>query len=69
MTTTTPAAPTTPESLLRTLAPALRALEKGLRLWLDAEHHYPLATMTRAALQGLTDDPSPQVIDVDFDVG
>jgi hypothetical protein len=41
---------------LRTLAPALRSLEKGLRLWLDAEHHYPLATMTRAALQGLADD-------------
>ena len=52
----TTASSTTPESLLRTLAPALRALEKGVRLWLDAEHRYPLSTMAKAALQGLTDD-------------
>jgi hypothetical protein len=52
----TTAAPTTPESVLRTLAPALRALEKNLRPWLDAEHRYPLSTLTRAALQGLADD-------------
>ena len=52
----TTAAPTTPESVLRTLSPALRSLEKSVRLWLDAEHHYPVSTMTRARLEGLTGD-------------
>jgi hypothetical protein len=44
------------EPLLRTLAPALRQLERGLRLWLDAAHRYPLPTMKRAALEGLAND-------------
>jgi energy-coupling factor transporter ATP-binding protein EcfA2 len=52
----TTAAPTTSESVLRTMSPALRSLEKGLRLWLDAEHRYPVSTLTRAALEGLAND-------------
>jgi hypothetical protein len=42
--------------LLRTLSPALRGLEKSLRLWLDGPHRYPLSTITRAALEGLSAD-------------
>jgi hypothetical protein len=52
----TTAAPTTPDSVLRTLSPALRALDKGLRFWLDAEHRYPVPTLTRAALEGCCND-------------
>ena len=37
------------EALLRTLSPALRQLERGLRAWLDGPHRYPLTMMTRAA--------------------
>jgi energy-coupling factor transporter ATP-binding protein EcfA2 len=48
--------PAASEPLLRTLAPALRQLERGLRLWLDAVHQYPLPTMKRAALEGLAND-------------
>src|SRR5438477_9255559 len=48
-------APTT-EPLLRTLAPALRGLERSLRAWLEGKHRQPPATMTRASLEGLADD-------------
>src|SRR5262249_34521782 len=41
-----PPADTTP--LLRTLSPALRGLERGLRSWFDAVHRYPLSTIGRA---------------------
>ena len=44
------------EPLLRTLSPALRALEKSLRVWLDKEHRYPLSTLQRANLEGLAND-------------
>jgi energy-coupling factor transporter ATP-binding protein EcfA2 len=44
------------EPLLRTLAPALRGLERSLRAWLDGKHRQPPATMTRAALEGVADD-------------
>lgn len=44
------------EPLLRTLAPALRGLEKSLRAWLETKHLFPLSTLTRAALEGLADD-------------
>jgi energy-coupling factor transporter ATP-binding protein EcfA2 len=47
-------ADTTP--LLRTLSPALRGLERSLRTWLDGTHRYPLATLNRAALEGLAGD-------------
>jgi hypothetical protein len=52
----TPATTTTPEPVLRTLAPALAALEKGLRVWLEAEHRYPVSTLTRATLETLAND-------------
>src|SRR5437764_320286 len=44
------------EAVLRTLSPALRALEKNLRAWLDGPHRYPLSTISRATLEGLTTD-------------
>src|SRR4051794_13790221 len=44
------------EPLLRTLAPALRGLERSLRAWLLRPHRQPLSTMTRAALEGLAND-------------
>jgi hypothetical protein len=47
---------TTAEPLLRTLAPALRQLERSLRGWLDGPHRFPLSTMTRATLEGLAND-------------
>jgi hypothetical protein len=47
---------TTSEPLLRTLAPALRELERSLRPWLDGQHRYPLSTLTRATLEGLAVD-------------
>jgi energy-coupling factor transporter ATP-binding protein EcfA2 len=47
---------TSDEPVLRTLAPALRALERSLRAFIDAEHHYPLSTLARATLEGLATD-------------
>jgi energy-coupling factor transporter ATP-binding protein EcfA2 len=44
------------EPLLRTLAPALRELEKRLRSWLDARRRYPVTTLQRATLEGLAND-------------
>src|SRR5262245_63743269 len=48
--------PDTTAPLLRTLSPALRGLERGLRAWLDGPHRYPLGVMERAALEGLNAD-------------
>jgi energy-coupling factor transporter ATP-binding protein EcfA2 len=45
-----------PEPLLRTLAPALRELERRLRVWLGARHRYPISTLQRATLDGLAGD-------------
>jgi hypothetical protein len=56
-----------PEPLLRTLAPALRQLERSLRVWLDAVHQYPLPTMRRAALEGLANDLRRQADALDMD--
>src|ERR1700682_4228604 len=42
--------------LLRTLSPALRGLERGLRAWLDGPRRYLLSTMVRAALEGMAVD-------------
>jgi hypothetical protein len=47
---------TNSEPLLRTLAPALRELERSLRGWLDDRHPFPLSTLTRATLEGLATD-------------
>jgi hypothetical protein len=44
------------EPLLRTLAPALRELEKRLRTWLLAKRRYPATTLQRATLEGLAND-------------
>ncbi|MGF1578311.1 MAG: GTPase [Gemmataceae bacterium] len=49
-------APVTDEPLLRTLAPALRALHTSLRAWLDVPHYHPLSTITRATLDGIATD-------------
>src|SRR5687768_17177530 len=58
---------TTAEPLLRTLAPALRQLERALRDWLAAPHHYPLSTLTRATLEGLATDLHRQADALDVD--
>src|SRR6516225_11236515 len=56
---------TTP--LLRTLSPALRGLERGLRGWLDTPHRYPLSTITRATLEGIAIDLRRQAEALDVD--
>src|SRR5947208_6087456 len=48
--------PSANQPLLRTLAPALRELERRLRAWLSAKHRYPLTTLQRATLEGLASD-------------
>src|SRR6516164_10833099 len=53
--------------LLRTLSPALRGLERGLRTWLDGGHRYPLSTINRAALEGLAGDLRRQADALDVD--
>jgi hypothetical protein len=62
-----PPVPSTAEPLLRTLAPALRQLERSLRLWLDTPHRFPLSTMTRAELEGLAIDLRRQAEALDVD--
>src|SRR5437868_11155692 len=59
--------PRAEEAVLRTLSPALRALEKNLRAWLDRPHRHPLSTMTRAALEGLSTDLRRRADDLDVD--
>src|SRR5438876_3851442 len=53
--------------LLRTLAPALRQLERSLRLWLDAPHRFPRSTITNATLEGLATDLRRQSEALDVD--
>jgi energy-coupling factor transporter ATP-binding protein EcfA2 len=65
MTNGPPPADNTP--LLRTLSPALRGLERGLRSWLDAPHRYPLSTIGRATLEGLANDLHRQAEALDVD--
>jgi energy-coupling factor transporter ATP-binding protein EcfA2 len=55
------------EPLLRTLAPALRQLERSLRGWFDGHHRFPLSTMTRAALEGQAVDLRRQAEALDVD--
>jgi hypothetical protein len=59
--------PPAAEPFLRTLVPALRQLERGLRTWMDSPHRYPLATMTRAALQGEADNLRRQAEALDME--
>jgi hypothetical protein len=58
---------TADEPLLRTLAPALRHLERSLRAWLEAPHRYPLSTLQRAMLEGLALDLGRQATALDVD--
>src|SRR5438874_11675142 len=58
---------TNSEPLLRTLAPAMRHLEKGLRPWLDIPHHFPISTITRATLEGIDADLRRQAEALDVD--
>src|SRR5256885_8791696 len=53
--------------LLRTLAPALRNFERGLRNWLESRHPYPFKPIARAALEGLSEDfrRKAEALDVD----
>jgi hypothetical protein len=53
--------------LLRTLAPALRGLERSLRAWLDAPRLHALSAINRATLEGLAIDLQRQgeALDVD----
>src|SRR4051794_6996924 len=63
--TEAPPKDTTP--VLRTLSPALRGLERGLRAWLDSPHRFPLSTLNRAALEGLAGDLRRQADALDMD--
>src|SRR5215213_3475778 len=60
-------APADNSPVLRTLSPALRGLERALRGWLDGPHLYPLATITRASLEGLATDLHRQSDALDVD--
>lgn len=55
------------EPLLRTLAPALRHLERSVRGWLDAPHRYPRSMLTTATLEGMTSDLRRQADSLDVD--
>ena len=55
------------EPLLRTLAPALRQLERSLRTWLDAPHRFPISTITQATLEGVDADLRRQAEALDVD--
>src|SRR5438874_13290186 len=57
----------TAEPLLRTLAPALRQLERSLRGWFDGPRRFPLSTITRATLEGLATDLRRQAEALDVD--
>ena len=63
----TTATATAPEPVLRTLAPALAALEKSLRTWLEAEHRFPVSTETRATLESLANDLRRQAETLDME--
>jgi hypothetical protein len=59
------AAPGAP--LLRTLSPALRGLERGLRSWLEEPHRYPLSAIIGATFEGLATDLRRQADALDVD--
>jgi hypothetical protein len=59
--------PPTGAPLLRTLSPALRGLERGLRAWLDGPHRHALSTIGRATLEGLAADLHRQAEALDVD--
>jgi hypothetical protein len=53
--------------VLRTLAPALRQLERELRAWLDGPHRHKLTTIARASVEGLANDLRRQAEALDVD--
>src|SRR5262245_53748523 len=55
------------EPVLRTLAPLLRQLEKGLRGWMGGKHLFPRSIITNAALEGLANDLHRQAEALDVD--
>jgi 50S ribosome-binding GTPase len=59
--------PVAPEPVLRTLAPALRNLERKLNGWLDGRHTQPLKTIDRATMEGLAQDLTRQADALDVD--
>jgi hypothetical protein len=58
---------TQPKPLLRTLAPALRGLERGVRAWLGAGRRFPVTTANRATLENLANDLHRQADALDAD--
>src|SRR5436309_9240606 len=60
-------AATTSEPLLRTLAPALRELEKRLRAWLSGRRRYPVTALQRANLEVLATDLDRQALALQMD--
>jgi hypothetical protein len=62
-----PGTPPAAERFLRTLVPALSQLQGSLRHWLDGPHRFPLATMTRAALEGEANELRRQAEALDVD--
>ena len=52
---------------LRTLAPLLRGLDRQLRSWLDARRRYPVSTVARAEIEGLSDDLKRKADALDVD--
>src|ERR1051326_7342295 len=55
------------DTVLRSLAPALRNLERELRGWLERSHRYPVATATRAQLATFADDIHRHAAALDVD--
>jgi hypothetical protein len=53
--------------LLRTLAPALRNLERNLRVWLEGPHPQPPKPLVRAALEGVLADLRRKAEDLDVE--
>jgi hypothetical protein len=58
---------TADEPLLRTLSPALRALERSLHAWLEGQRRYPMSTLVRATFEGLATDLRRQAEALDVD--
>ncbi|MBY0230431.1 MAG: GTPase domain-containing protein [Gemmataceae bacterium] len=53
--------------VLRTLSPALRGLERGVRAWLDGERRHPLTAIGRATLEGIANDLKRQADSLDME--
>src|SRR5947209_270371 len=58
---------TTPEPILRTLAPLLRSLESKLRAGVEGSRTYPLDLIRKAALEGIVADLKRKAQDLDVE--